>query len=41
VAGIAVAGMPIGSPGMEGPHPEPYNVLSFDHAGRSAVFARH
>ncbi len=40
VAGITVPGMPIGSPGMEGPHPQPYDVLSFDKAGRTAVFAR-
>lgn len=29
VRGIAVPGMPIGSPGMEGPSPEPYTVYSF------------
>jgi hypothetical protein len=28
VAGIAVPGMPIGSPGMEGPGGKPYQVLS-------------
>jgi hypothetical protein len=39
VAGLAVPGMPIGSPGMEGPNPEPYDVLSFDSAGRLAVFS--
>lgn len=39
VAGIAVPGMPIGSPGMEGANPEPYQVLSFTHAGEAAVFA--
>ena len=30
VTGLAVPGMPIGSPGMEGPNPEPYDVFSFD-----------
>ena len=40
VAGIAVPGMPIGSPGMEGPNPETYEVLSFDKAGNTAVFAQ-
>ena len=40
VAGIAVPGMPIGSPGMEGPNPEPYEVLSFDRAGNTSVFAQ-
>ena len=39
VAGIAVPGMPIGSPGMEGANPQPYQVLSFTHAGEPAVFA--
>jgi hypothetical protein len=29
VLGIAVAGMPIGSPGMEGPNPQPYEVIAF------------
>ena len=40
VAGITVPGMPIGSPGMEGPNPQPYDVLSFDKEGRTDVFAR-
>ncbi len=39
IAGIGVVGMPIGSPGMEGPNASPYQVLSFDHQGRAAVFA--
>ncbi|MEX2047970.1 MAG: DUF411 domain-containing protein, partial [Gemmatimonadota bacterium] len=39
VAGIAVPGMPIGSPGMEGPGAQPYQVYSWDHQGGSAVFA--
>ena len=40
-AGLAVPGMPIGSPGMEGPNPEPYDVLSFDATGPLSVFASH
>ena len=41
-AGIAVPGMPIGSPGMEhGNHREPYNTVLFTRAGRQSVFARH
>ncbi len=42
VAGLAVPGMPAGSPGMEvpGSPPERYQVLSFDRSGRTAVFAR-
>jgi hypothetical protein len=39
IAGIAVPGMPIGSPGMEGPNPKPYQVLSFTHTGEAEAFA--
>lgn len=39
VAGIAVPGMPIGSPGMEGPNPQPYQIVSFTHDGATAVYA--
>lgn len=38
VRGLAVPGMPIGSPGMEGPDPEPYDVMSFDKSGKTSVF---
>jgi len=41
VAGLAVPGMPMGSPGMEGPVSEPYAVVSFEKSGRTAVFSRH
>jgi hypothetical protein len=41
VAGIAVPGMPIGSPGMEqGNQKEPYDVLLFDRSGRTTVYAK-
>ena len=40
ISGIAVPGMPIGSPGMEGPNPERYQVLSFGVAG-TRVFSEH
>ncbi len=33
-AGLAVPGMPIGSPGMVGSNPEPYEVVLFGPAGR-------
>jgi hypothetical protein len=33
-AGLAVPGMPIGSPGMEGGSPEPYQVVLFGPDGR-------
>jgi hypothetical protein len=39
VVGIAVPGMPVGSPGMEGPNPKAYDVLSFDRKGRVQVYA--
>lgn len=41
VAGIAVPGMPIGSPGMEGPNPQPYDVVAFDEDGAISHFASH
>lgn len=41
VAGLAVRGMPIGSPGMEmGGQKDPYVIASFDKAGQTAVFER-
>ncbi len=41
-AGIAVAGMVMGSPGMEhGGHKQPYQVILFDKAGNTRVFASH
>lgn len=40
VLGIAVPGMPAGSPGMEGAMKERYDVLTFDRAGRSRVYAK-
>jgi hypothetical protein len=39
--GIAVPGMPIGSPGMEGPNPQPFKVFAFDEAGNIEEFASH
>ena len=39
VLGLAVPGMPSGSPGMDGP-PEPYEVLTFDKSGRTSVYAK-
>lgn len=40
IIGLAVMGMPIGSPGMPGPNSQPYDVLAFDQQGRVSVFAR-
>lgn len=39
VAGLAVPGMPLGSPGMEHPRPQPYDVIAFDGKGNRTVFA--
>ena len=41
IAGIAVPGMPMSSPGMDGPRTTGYQVLSFDKTGRTKVFASH
>ncbi len=39
--GLAVPGMPVGSPGMEGPRPQPYAVVAFDNDGNTTTFSRH
>lgn len=41
VAGLAVPGMPEGSPGMEGPDPERYDVLAVERDGSVRVFSTH
>jgi hypothetical protein len=42
IAGIAVPGMPMGSPGMEqGGRKDPYNVIAFTKNGKKTVFAKH
>ncbi len=41
VRGIAVPGMPMGSPGMEGPRSDPYNVIAVGEDGSLSVFQRH
>lgn len=40
IIGLAVPGMPAGSPGMESPEPVAYNVMAFDATGVASVFAR-
>jgi hypothetical protein len=40
VAGLAVPGMPMGSPGMEGPRRDRYEVIAFQKDGTGTVFAR-
>lgn len=39
IRGIAVPGMPLGSPGMEGPNPVEYDVLALDTSGNVFVYA--
>lgn len=41
IVGIAVPGMPIGSPGMEGGNPEAYDVVSFNADGGTEIFSSH
>ena len=43
VVGLAVPGMPAGSPGMEiaGVEPQPYDVIAFDANGGTQVFASY
>ena len=43
IVGLAVPGMPIGSPGMEvaGRKVQPFDVLAFDKDGQTRVFASH
>jgi hypothetical protein len=43
IVGIAVAGMPVGSPGMEveGAQPEAYEVIAFDKDGTQSVYASY
>ncbi len=40
-AGLAVPSMPQGSPGMESPTPQRYNVLLVGKDGRHSVYARY
>ena len=39
IAGIAVPGMPVGSPGMEqGNHVDSYEIITFDAEGKTSVY---
>jgi hypothetical protein len=40
IVGIAAPGMPMGSPGMEGPNPQPYTIVAFKADGTTYEFAR-
>lgn len=39
--GLAVPGMPVGSPGMEGGAPERFDVMLFGTDGSTSVYARY
>ena len=39
IAGLAVPGMVTGSPGMDGPGAQPYDVVAWDRAGKTSVYA--
>ena len=41
VVGLTVPGMPMGSPGMEGPRKDNYNVYTFSKGGKTEIFASH
>jgi len=41
IAGLAVPGMPAGSPGMEGMGSQHYQVMTFDKKGKTTVFTNH
>lgn len=38
IAGLAVPGMVTGSPGMEGPNPEHYDIVAFTKDGKTRVY---
>ena len=39
IRGLAVPGMPVGSPGMEGGTPQKYDVVAFTKDGKTRVYA--
>jgi hypothetical protein len=41
IIGLAVPGMPVGSPGMEGSPVEPYKVIAFAADGTQSVYATY
>lgn len=41
IRGLAVPGMPMGSPGMEGPVKQDYDVLALQPDGTTSVYASH
>jgi hypothetical protein len=41
IVGLTIPGMPASAPGMDGMPFQPYDVLTFDAAGKTTVFAKH
>lgn len=41
VKGISVPGMPMGSPGMEGPRRDNYDVLIYDETGKTKIYSSY
>ena len=43
IVGLAVPGMPVGSPGMEveGVDAQPFEVIAFDESGKTEIFASY
>lgn len=41
IRGLAVPGMPMGSPGMEGDRVDSYQVLAVDHGNSATVFSQY
>ena len=39
IEGLAMPGMPMGSPGMEGPRKDKYDILTLEKSGRTSVYA--
>lgn len=40
IKGLAVAGMPMGSPGMEGPRKDPYDIVALGRDGTFTVYEK-
>ncbi len=41
ITGLTVPGMPTGSPGMDGPRKDPFDVLSFQSDGKTSVYSSY
>ena len=39
IQGISAPGMPLGSPGMEGPNPQTYDIVAYHADGTTSVYA--